>query len=114
MFEILVDELKHISLTCHALNNAVCKYVLTDTSGRFAYEVADDEGVKTRRNSYAWGNLLKMCTVFWPARRRRSFMRHFYLKNKSVDDHAIWGQCFSGVSILYSLHSYDMLCLEWL
>ncbi|EJW83586.1 F-box domain-containing protein [Wuchereria bancrofti] len=76
-----VHELKHVSLTCHALNNAICKYVLTDAS-RFECEVAEHEGVshRTRSNSYAWGNLLKMCTIFWPARRRRNFMRHFYLK----------------------------------
>ncbi|VDO24142.1 unnamed protein product [Brugia timori] len=92
-----VHELKYVSLTCHALNNAICKYILTDAS-RFECEVVEHEGLsrKTRSNSYAWGNLLKMCTIFWPARERRNFMRHFYLMNKSVDSHTIWGQCFSG------------------
>ncbi|CAG9535786.1 unnamed protein product [Cercopithifilaria johnstoni] len=77
-----VHELNHVSLTCHALKNAVCKYTLTDAPKRFACDVAKDEGIlgKTLSNSYAWGNLLKMCTVFWPARRRRTFMNHFYLK----------------------------------
>ncbi|KAL3985504.1 hypothetical protein ACH3XW_38900 [Acanthocheilonema viteae] len=94
-----VYELNHISRTCHALNNAVYKYVLINASKRFACEVLKNKDIldKTRSNSYAWGNLLKMCTVFWPARRRRTFMSHFYLKNKSVyNNYTIWGQCFSG------------------
>uniref|UniRef100_A0A0R3RQF2 F-box domain-containing protein n=1 Tax=Elaeophora elaphi TaxID=1147741 RepID=A0A0R3RQF2_9BILA len=75
-------ELKHISMTCHALNNAVCKYVLANAPNRFACDVAEEEGISsmTQTNSYAWGNLLKMCTIFWPARRRRACMGHFYVK----------------------------------
>lgn len=63
--EISVHELKHVSLTCHALNNAVCKYVLTDASKRFAYEVEEDEGIlqKRRSNSYAWGSFFIICSI---------------------------------------------------
>lgn len=55
-----MDELNHVSLTCHALNNAVCKYIVIDAPKRFAQEVAENGDMlgKTRSNSYAWGIFL--------------------------------------------------------
>ncbi|VDK69961.1 unnamed protein product [Litomosoides sigmodontis] len=81
MFSYLsVDELNSVSLTCHALHNAVCKYVAIDAPKRFTQEVTENESMlgKARSNSHAWGVSLIRC------------------KNKSVYDYAVWGQCFLG------------------
>ncbi|VBB29944.1 unnamed protein product [Acanthocheilonema viteae] len=55
-----VYELNHISRTCHALNNAVYKYVLINASKRFACEVLKNKDIldKTRSNSYAWDSVI--------------------------------------------------------
>ncbi|KAL3993659.1 hypothetical protein ACH3XW_18475 [Acanthocheilonema viteae] len=95
---IPVLQLKQLSLSSNTLNIKIRGYVLmAGTRRRFFAETAavycaDFESAQDP--FYAWGMLLKACTIVMSFHGGHVFLAKFFNKNKNVENWYGWGRCF--------------------
>ncbi|CAG9534006.1 unnamed protein product [Cercopithifilaria johnstoni] len=100
---IPVLQLKQLSLSSSTLNTKIREYIsMAGTRRRFFAETAavycvDFESAQDP--FYAWGMLLKACSIVMSFRGGHIFLAKFFNKNKNVENWYGWGRCFMAVRV---------------
>nr|CDQ03643.1 Bm9207 [Brugia malayi] len=115
MFDnIPVLQLKQLCLSSSTLNAKVCEYIsMASTRRRFFTETGaayygDFESAKDP--FYAWGMLLKACSIVMSFHSSHVFLAKFFIKNKKIDNWCGWGRCF--MAIRARLRGFFLSCWE--
>uniref|UniRef100_A0A1I8ELX7 FBXO47 ARM repeats region domain-containing protein n=1 Tax=Wuchereria bancrofti TaxID=6293 RepID=A0A1I8ELX7_WUCBA len=114
MFDsIPVLQLKQLCLSSSTLNAKICEYIsMASTRRRFFTETGaayygDFESAKDP--FYAWGMLLKACSVVMSFHSSHVFLAKFFIKNKKVENWRGWGRCFMAFCKGWTHNECEML-----